>query len=261
MKNPTDMGTNRTGIATSPVDSKRLINGARDGMTADPMAGHLALTVERRAHSESAEPLGTVPPPGSLKGAAEAVVEAIKGNHATVFLDLLAERLAFERTGARLYEALLVKRDAAEPHPGAPTREELEKIRDDEIRHFGIVVAAMKEMGGDPTAVTPSADAMAVASSGLVQLLADPRTTLTEALKAMLIAELTDRDAWILLADLADRLGKPDMANQFRDALEQEENHLAAVRTWVLHAVDGQLGLEVVPPEDRSQLGHRPVAH
>lgn len=259
MKKPTEFGPNRTGIATSPVDSARLIEGAKDGVTADPTNGPQALAAERRAYSEAADPLGTVPPPASIKGAAKSVLQALKGKNAAVFVDLLGERLAYERTGTRLYEALLVKHDAADLRPGDPTREQLTKIRDDEARHFATLKAAIEQLGGDPTTVTPSADAAAVSSLGLVQLLTDPRTTFTEALKAILQAELVDRDSWVLLADVAERLGQSDMAEQFRSALADEEEHLLNVRTWVMSSVEGQVGFDVpTAPADAPTGGARP---
>lgn len=261
MKKPTEFGPNRTGIATSPIDSARLIEGADDGITRDPLNGPVALTAERRAYSEDADPLGTVPPPASVKGAAKTVLQAFQGKNAAVFVDLLAERLAFERTGVRLYEALLVKHDAADLRPGDPTRDQLEKIRDDELRHFGLVKSAIEKLGGDPTAMTPSADAMAVASLGLVQLLSDPRTTFTEGLKGVLQAELMDRDSWVLLSDIAERLGQTEMAAAFRLALAQEEEHLLNVRTWVMSAVEGQVGFDVpTAPGDAPTGGVRPTS-
>jgi hypothetical protein len=48
-----------------------------------------------------------VPPPTSMKGMAKSALQALKGEKATVLIDKLAERLAFERTGTRLYETLI----------------------------------------------------------------------------------------------------------------------------------------------------------
>lgn len=52
------------------------------------------------------------------------------------FLDKLSERLAFERTGVRLYEALLNKcQTLGESAPG-PTLEDIEHIGSEELEHF-----------------------------------------------------------------------------------------------------------------------------
>jgi rubrerythrin len=240
---PTDLGPNRTGIATSPIDSKALIEGAQAG-TLMVQLEPLQLHSERVAWSRDVTPVGTMPPPASIKGVAKTAVDAIRGKHPMVFLDLIAERLAFERTGTRLYEALLVKYDAGHPEPGGPTREDLERIRDDELQHFAMLKEALETLGADPTAMTPGADVTGVMSMGLVQTLSDPRVTLTQALKAILVAELTDNDGWLVLADVAARLGHDELASRFRVGLAAEEEHLARVRSWVTIRIDGQAGLE-----------------
>jgi hypothetical protein len=53
-----------------------------------------------------------VPPPTSMKGMAKSALQALKGEKATVLIDKLAERLAFERTGTRPYETLIQKAQA-----------------------------------------------------------------------------------------------------------------------------------------------------
>jgi ferritin-like protein len=243
MKKPTDMGTNRSGIGTSPVDSKRLMEGAVEGVPSATVSADALMRV-RAELSRDADPVGTMPPPASIKGAVKTVVEGLKGQKATVFLDQMAERLAFERTGTRLYEALISKLAGADAHPGGPTAAELAQIREDELAHFHLLAQAIASMGGDPTAVTPSADISAVASSGLVQVLADPRTTLNEALKTVLIAELADNEAWRNLTELASRLGQDELAEQFQTAAQEEEEHLALLRDWVADGIQGEAGLE-----------------
>lgn len=238
---PTDIGLNRTGIATSPKDSKEATESAKVGVPVE--------SFDTGAHDRSAvavardsEPLGTVPPPATAKGLAKTLLEKARGNQPTVFLDAIGERIAFERTGVRLYEALLRRYDASHPHAGGPRRGDLERIRDEELAHFQLLCGAMTKLGGDPTAITPSADVAAVASTGIAAVLNDPRCTLTEGLKAILIAELADNDAWGMLIRLAVDLGQDELAEGFRGALIQEEEHLASVRSWIQATVEGQLG-------------------
>jgi rubrerythrin len=245
-KTPIDMGRNRTGIAIS-AHADDLVDGAKK-LGPRPSFDTSALETLRSSYSNEAEPLGTSPPPVSLKGAAKTIAQVVKGEKPTVFLDLLAERLAFERTGVRLYEGLLVKLDAADVHEGGPTREALQRIRDEELEHFAMLEHAMARMGGDPTAVTPSADVVGVASAGLLAVVADARTTLTEGLKAVLTAELTDNDGWLVLTELATKLGEDELASEFQRALEQEEDHLAQVRAWLTNAIEGQAGVAKQPP-------------
>lgn len=242
MTKPTDLGPNRTGIAASPRLGKQAVASAKEGVPAesfDTGSHHRSVVAVAR----DSEPLGTLPPPATPRGIARTLLEKAKGNQPSVFLDALGERIAFERTGVRLYEALLCRFDAAHPHAGSPSRADLERIRDDELSHFQLCCRAMEKLGGDPTAITPSADVVAVAATGIAAVLNDPRCTLTEGLKAVLMAELTDNDSWAMLARLADGLGQDELAEEFRVALATEREHLASVRTWLEATVEGQLGM------------------
>lgn len=252
MKKPTDIGMNRTGIDASPIDSKKTQEGALEAEL-DTRGDEQLLAQERIIYAQRAEPVGTMPMPASVKGAVTTAVEGLKGNQPNVFIDKLGERLAYERTGVRLYEALLCKHAAAELHEGGPTVEELEEIRQEELQHFGMLAEAIKSLGADPTAMTPCADVTAVASSGALKVLTDPRTTLTQCLDVMLTVELTDNDAWLVLTNLAEGLGKNELAEQFRQAMLEEQEHLARVRAWTKAALVGQAGIAPTREKDQSE--------
>jgi rubrerythrin len=156
----------------------------------------------------------------------------LAGRETTLLLDKLGERLAFERTGTRLYETLLEKVEAG-GFEGGPSRADLEHIRDEEAAHFHLLHAKLVELDGDPTAVTPSADLAAVASMGVVAVVSDARTSLAESLEAILVAELADRDGWARLIELAEQSGQDELARAGREAERVEEEHLAKVRGWL----------------------------
>lgn len=225
------LGLNRTGIGTSPIDSKEMIEGVDLGPLT-PGGPEIAAEV-RREYAETEETVGSVPPPTTLKGVVVTAAEAIKGNSPVVFLDKLGERLAFERTGTRLYEAILIKLRASETWQGGPTLADVQRIHDEEREHFLMLRDVMSELGADPTAMTPAADVIGVASSGLLQVVTDPRTTMPQSLNALLTAELTDNDGWQMLIELARIYGKNDMVARFEGAKAAEEMHLAEVRRWV----------------------------
>jgi rubrerythrin len=243
MQKPTDTGLNRTGIGTSPIDSRRTEHAAEQAHTAGPHDGH-ALIAERARWARDAGPLGTVPPPATLKGVMTTAIEKLSGHKPTVLIDKLGERLAFERTGTRLYEALIAKLDAADPHPGGPIRVDLELIHDAEHRHFTMLRDAMLQLGADPTAMTPSADLIAVASLGWIQAVTDPRTTLNQCLDVILMVELADRGGWELLIGLSQQLDFEDLTRQFQAALAEEEQHVFRVRGWITTALFGEAGAE-----------------
>jgi rubrerythrin len=226
-----EIGMNRTGAGMSPIHSKEMIQGADLGPVA-PGSPEDAARV-RRMYIADAPPVGSVPLPSTVRGAVETAVELVRGKEPAVFIDKLGERLAFERTGTRLYEALLNKFEAEGSWEGGPTRAELEQFHDQELAHFELIHGAMEEIGADPTAETPSADVAGVESMGLCQVIADPRTTLAHSVHAIFTAELTDYEAWAMLVDLARALGKEEMAARFERAQAEELYHVTRVRGWV----------------------------
>jgi len=227
----------------SPIHSRLTVEGAVEAHTGGPLDGQ-ALVAERSVWARAAPPLGTVPPPGTVKGLMKTALEKLQGHQPTVLIDKLGERLAFERTGTRLYEAVRSKLAVADPHPGGPALDELEVIRDDEHHHAALVAEAILQLGADPTAMTPSADLMAVASLGWVQAVTDPRTTLNQCLDVLLVAELADHGGWELLIGLSARLGFDELANKFRIALAEETEHVVKVQRWVAAAVLGEATAE-----------------
>jgi rubrerythrin len=109
-----------------------------------------------------------------------------------------------------------------------------------EEEHFDLLTNCLKKLGADPTAQTPDADASGVAASGFMKVITDPRTSISQCLQAMLAIELTDNAAWELLAKLAEDMGMNDMAQQFQQALQQEDVHLREVREWYEKSVRAQ---------------------
>lgn len=219
---------NRTGIQTSPELAEELIDGASSA-TPSSTGGPEGIAELRGEYIAEGFPIGSLPTlPASDEGEASEDEAGI-----AVLLDKLSERLAFERTGTRLYEALLNKCEVlGEPTPG-PTLEEIRHIGQEELEHFLLLNRVVTELGGDPTVESPCADVAAVSSMGIMQVLTDPRTSMTQCLQAMLVAELTDNDGWELLIKLAESLGFQQMKAEFQTALENEQEHLQNVRLWV----------------------------
>jgi hypothetical protein len=244
-QNETDLGANRTGIATSPIDSRRLIEASEKLIPSDGDA--MALAPVRQLYARESEPLGTMPPPASAKEALKTVFKAIQGEKATVLIDKLGERLAFERTGTRLYEGLLGKYDAFGSWPRGPSREHLELFHAQELAHFELLRDTLEKMGSDPTVITPSADLHAVITQGAVQAMGDPRVDLKQGLEAILVAELADNACWENLVRLARSLQLEELAEGFRVCLEEEELHLATVQGWLMASLEKEAGVELQP--------------
>jgi rubrerythrin len=157
----------------------------------------------------------------------------LTGKRPQLLIDKLAERAAFERTGTRLYDALLAKCELRADEIGREQVARLVEIRNDEASHLGLVTEALVRLGADPTAMTPCADLAGIEGSGLVQAIAEPRTSVAQSLHAILIAELADNAGWELLIELARGLGQDEIAAGFESALATEQAHLAEVKSLV----------------------------
>jgi rubrerythrin len=266
----TTIGMNRTGARLSPAGTQAMTDAVNDLAPPEPI-DTTASEAERLVYINESESVGSIPPPASMKGVLKAGMAKVKGGQPSIFFDKLGERIAFERGGTRLYDALIVKYQAVEqigqevlppaqevidlcaegmdclaPVEGESPAETLQRIRDEELAHFHMLCQSMEQLGGDPTAMTPCADVQATASMGLVQVVTDPRTTLAQCLNAVLTAELTDNAGWELLISLAEDAGEPELAGRFLGALAQEQEHLAVIKGWLIALVSRGAGTRAV---------------
>jgi len=229
-KKNTDLGMNRTGIGMSPIDSKNLLKDIELVPPSSP-GDETVLAVERAFYIESADPMGSVPIPSTFKGVLSSGAKKMTGVRPEVFIDKLGERLAFERSGVRLYDALLVKCETLGLSGSTVGIDELKKIRNDEFHHFKLVHSVMEQIGADPTAVTPCANVNAVAAKGLFDVMVDPRTQVVQCVQTILIAELADNAGWEVLIELAQKQGFDQFVTQFQEALAAEQLHLSMILT------------------------------
>lgn len=224
LKDTTEMGANRTGISRAPLEARKTLEGARKQST----RGSEKQVVEMRAdYVAKADGVGSLP---KAKKAGNG--KSISDGNLSLLLDKLSERAAFERTGVRLYDAVIMKVAALGKGSKVPL-ENLREIRRQELEHFHLVSQEIKKLGGDATAKSPCADVTGVASRGVLQVVSDPRTSVAQTLSAVLTAELTDNAGWELLIELCAKLRLPKLAEAFERALSQEAEHLIKVRGWI----------------------------
>jgi rubrerythrin len=224
-----ELGSNRTGIASAIELAAEMIQGTRE-FPPSSEGDEQEIARVRNIYSQSADPLGSIPPPAMVPGQGASDVLL------TQLVDKLGARLAFERSGVRLYTALISKLEAYGSFEGGPERTDLEHIRDQELEHFHMLTKAIERLGGDPTSITPSADVQATLSRGIMDVLIDPRTTFVQDLEAILVAELADNESWSTLSNLAEQAEEDELAAEFEEAEIHEREHLERVRAWLLSA-------------------------
>jgi len=215
MQVTTEVGMNHSGILASEDGGEKMLENLE--LTKPARGDERELAKIRLEYAKAADPVGTLPEPQP-------------DGVARVLMDKLGERLAFERSGVRLYDALMVKCTADKS--GAVPAKDLRHIRDEEVVHFALVGAAIESLGGDPTAQTPSADVAGVEGMGLMQVLSDPKTTVAQALHAILVAEMTDNAAWDELIELTSQVGNNGLVARFSKARDEEREHLEKVQGW-----------------------------
>ncbi len=212
---------NRTGMDVADESLRREVLGLPRELAPTSRGSADDIARVRIRYARAGIPHGTMPPLPGVSG------------HLIPLFDLLGARLQFERTGVRLYDALISKLDAYGSFDGGPSRHELEDLRDEELAHFRMLQHQITELGGDPTAVTPCANLQSTASRGIADVLLDPRTSLLDGLDTIIVAELADHEEWIGLVDLARDLGRSDLVHVFQSAQLTEDEHLSKVRRWI----------------------------
>jgi hypothetical protein len=215
MDTVTEVGMNHSGMLVAEDGGQKMLENIE--LTKPGKGDERASSKIRLEYARASDPVGTLPEPR-------------QSGIAAVLMDKLGERLAFERSGTRLYDALMIK-CAADPSVGIPAGD-LQHIRDEEALHFALLGGAIESLGGDPTAQTPSADVAGVEGMGLMQVLNDPKTTVLQGLHAILVAEMTDSAGWDELIELTSELGNDDLVVRFNEAREAEAEHLEKVLGW-----------------------------
>jgi rubrerythrin len=219
MQLTTEVGMNHSGMLVAEDGGQKMLENTE--LTKANGGDERDLAKIRLEYARDAEPVGTLPEPQQT-------------GVARVLMDKLGERLAFERAGTRLYDALMVK-CSADKSAGIPAKD-LKHIRDEEAVHFALLGAAIQSLGGDPTAQTPCADVTGVEGQGLMQVLNDPKTTVAQALHAILVAEMVDNAAWDELIELTEQAGNDDLVARFTKARDEEQEHLEKVQGWYKQA-------------------------
>ncbi|MGZ3457488.1 MAG: hypothetical protein ACXU86_03175 [Archangium sp.] len=171
-------------------------------------------------------------------------------------IDVLNERLAFERSGVKLYDRILeVLRNSGDENEKRMI-DEMQKHRDEEKEHEEWLEAQIRQMGGDAHSETEKSLLITRESKGIEEVVMSD-AQLPHLFHALLAAELVDNAGWELLATLADEAGDHAAKREFKKRLHEEEDHLLFVRkAVVLYSEQEVLGMEVKMPSSSGFLSN-----
>jgi hypothetical protein len=165
-------------------------------------------------------------------------------------IDVLAERLASERAGVRLYDAICTRVASAEP---AVQRmlPRLEQQRAEEQAHADWLDAQLValEAGSIATGNTRRVTRVRLETEGLQRIADDGAATVQELFHALLLFELADDGGWELLVQLAARGDDRAAHEAFAPRREAERAHVSFVRRAVTELLINEvLGYPVTLP-------------
>jgi bacterioferritin (cytochrome b1) len=172
-------------------------------------------------------------------------MQKLAGTNVSRVIDLLNERLTFERSGVKLYDKIL-ERMRTEPQVALMV-EQMQEHRDEEKEHEEWLEKQIRALGGDARSPSEKSILVRAESQGIEHVI-ERDAQLSHDFHALLVAELADNAGWDLLVQLADEVGDRDAKKEFKKRLHEEEEHLLFVR----HAVEQFAKAEVLgEPETR----------
>jgi bacterioferritin (cytochrome b1) len=148
-------------------------------------------------------------------------------------IDLLTERVTFERDGVKLYDAILEKMRRSGDEEVRRMLPQMQEHRDQEKEHEEWLEEQIRALGGDAHGTTEMSELVAREAKGIEDVILDGDNEIFHLFHALLTAELADNAGWELLVTLADEAGDREARRQFRQRLHDEEEHLVFVRRAV----------------------------
>jgi rubrerythrin len=170
-------------------------------------------------------------------------VEKLAKKNKDKVIDVLCERLCFERSGVKLYDKILERMQRSSEPNIKKMLEPMREHRDQEKEHEEWLEECIRKLGGDDKKLTEKAKLVTEESKGIESVvMKDPE--LPHLFHALLAAELVDNAGWDLLVQLADEADDTPAKKEFKKRLHEEEEHLILMREAIkklsLHEVLGE---------------------
>jgi rubrerythrin len=162
-------------------------------------------------------------------------------------IDLLSERLAFERAGVKIYDTLLARLRRSGDRVFKKLVGKVQDFRDEEKEHEEWLEEQIRALGGDAHAPTEHTILVQAESEGVERVVRRDENIPHE-LHALLTAELADNAGWDLLVQIANEVGDRKAKRQFKKRLHEEEKHLLFVRKTLLELTRKEVETLPAPP-------------
>jgi bacterioferritin (cytochrome b1) len=147
-------------------------------------------------------------------------------------IDILSERLAFERSGVKLYDRVLTVLRAQHTDDLSRLIGKTQEYRDQEKEHEEWLEALIRDLGGTAHEETERSRLVTRESQG-IEAVVKSEERWPNLFHALVAAELVDNAGWELLVGLADQANDREVKREFKRRLHEEEEHLLFVRKVV----------------------------
>ncbi len=159
-------------------------------------------------------------------------MEKLAQSHRDKLIDVLNERLTFERIGVQLYDRILASLSRVQ---GADKLlAEFQDHRNEEKEHEEWLEAQIRSLGGTAHEETERSRLVMEESKGIGDVILRGEDRLPHMFHALLAAELVDNAGWDLLVQLADEAKDHSAKREFKKRLHEEEKHLVFMRKLVI---------------------------
>ncbi|MDY7227270.1 DUF892 family protein [Hyalangium rubrum] len=156
-------------------------------------------------------------------------------------VDLLHERLTFERTSVKLYDRILRQMEASEDPQVRGMLDTMQAYRDEEAEHQAWLEEQIQALGGDANGESEMSRLVAQEARGIEQVILREDVALQHLFHALMAAELVDNAGWDLLAALAEEADDDDALDSFTLRQAEEEDHLEYLRQTMSRYAESQV--------------------
>jgi bacterioferritin (cytochrome b1) len=161
------------------------------------------------------------------------LMKKLARHNKAMVVNVLSERLEFERNGVKLYDTIIEKMERSGEDRIERMLGQMREHRDEEQEHAEWLAAQIRSLGGNPSKNSELADLAARESKGIEEVVTQDEE-LPHLFHALLGAELVDAAGWDLLIELAEEAEDDEALSELEARKDEEDEHLEFVKRAVL---------------------------